>query len=150
MVLTDNLTLHVGGDWNEEAEIETFSQGQFNDINGNPIAILPGNRLANAPEFSFNAALDYGFTLGEWNSSARLDFYRVADFFNRATNELTTKGYYTFNARVALNSPDGSWRLSLFGRNLTDEVIRYETNEVGTFFGNARTFGVEATWSLQQ
>ncbi len=97
-----------------------------------------------------NAALEYGFTLGAWNGSARLDWYRVADSFNRATNEQRTRGYYTGNARVTFNSPDGSWYVSLFGRNLTDEVIRYETNEVGTSFGNARTFGLEASWSLQQ
>ena len=148
VLLTENLTFHFGGDYNQEAEIESFSDGQFVDIMGNPIAILPGNRLANSPKSSFNMSLDYGFSVGANEGFARADWYRVASSFNRATNEQTTAGYHTVNGRVGLTAASGKWSVSLFGTNLNNDQIRFETNEVGTSFGAARTFGLAFQWNL--
>ncbi|MFZ4605393.1 MAG: TonB-dependent receptor [Caulobacter sp.] len=60
--------------------------------------------------------------------------------------------YGLFNLRVALESESGRWRLSLWGKNLTDEIYKQRLFDlanqdlVGQKFiilGNPRTFGVE-------
>ena len=146
--ITDNLAYHLGFDYNQEAEIESFSAGQFADAAGNPIDILPGNRLANAPKYSFNMALEYDFLVSDQEGSARIDWYRVADSFNRATNEQRTSGYHTVDLRVAIAAPDGKWSVALYGRNLANDEIRFETNEVGSSYGLSRTFGLDFRWNL--
>ena len=66
------------------------------------------------------------------------------------TNEVETPGYYMLNARFTAYTADGDWRFSLFGKNLTNEVIEFESNESGIGYGHPRTIGVEFTWNKPQ
>lgn len=147
-VLTDSLTFTIGGDWNWEAEMKTGGSGQFADGAGNPVFIEPGNSLANAPKYSWNTSINYSHSLGSWQANVRADWYRVADMFNRATNELTTPGYHKLDLRYTAVSSEGNWRISAFVENLDDEEILYEVNEAGLRFGAPRTIGIELGYSL--
>ena len=143
IAVIDRLYLTLGGDWNDEAEIETTAAGQFT------FPITAGNRLANAPKYSYNASLSYKIPLfSGWQGSVNIDWYRVADSFNRASNELKTPGYHLLNAKFIMTAPDNTWRVALFVDNVHDEAVIYEHNEVGFRFGRPRSIGVDITYHL--
>lgn len=140
-VLTDNLRLNFGGDWNWEAVIGAAGQGRYGGV-----AIEPGNRLANAPEYSAYAALMYDFVLAGYNAQARLDGYVIAESWNTANNERPAPAYETFDAKLLLGRDD--WQVGAYIRNLSDETVVYELNQVGYRFGRPRTFGVQLNYRL--
>ena len=130
--------------------MDSFADGLWTDINGNNIVVGPGNRLANSPEFTGNIGLNYRFYTGDYTGNARADWYHVDKQFTNVSNEITTPEYSMLNIRLTMTRPGGAWSASLFGRNLTNEEIIYENNEVGQIYGPSRTFGVEVSWNLPQ
>ena len=143
IAITDRLYLTVGGDYNDEAEIETTAAGQFT------FPITAGNRLANAPKYSYNASLSYEVPLfNGWQGRANVDWYRVADSFNRASNELETPGYHLLNVKFIVTDPENNWRVALFVDNAHDEKVIYEHNEVGFRFGRPRTIGLDFSYYM--
>ena len=91
---------------------------------------------------------DYEFSVGKWMGNARLDWYRVDSAFNRVTNEIRSNGYHQLDARVSFFSPDRKWQVSVHGTNLADELVTYECNEVGCFYGKPATVGVSVSYGL--
>ena len=139
--LSDNVRLNFGGDWNWEAAIGAAGQGRYGGV-----AIEPGNRLANAPEFSAYAALVYDFQLAGFDSQARLDGYAVAESWNTANNERPAPAYRTFDVKLLLGRDD--WQIGAYIRNLGHEVVVYELNQVGYRYGRPRTFGLQVNYRL--
>ncbi len=140
-VLADAVRLNFGGDWNWTAEIGAAGEGRYGGVN-----IEPGNRLANAPEYSAYVALMMDFQLGGFDATARIDGYAIAESWNTANNERPAPAYQTFDAKLLLGRDD--WQLSAYIRNLTDERVVYELNQVGYRFGRPRTFGVQVNYRL--
>ncbi len=150
---TDTLTLSLGGDYTPEAEMDIVppnTAGAFSNA-GVPIPVLPGNRLPNSPEYSLNINAAYQVRL-PWNMDGvvHADYFRVPFSYANVTNEITTPGYHQFNLRLTAHTPDREWRFSLFVKNLTNEVIKFEDNEAGIRFGKPRTIGAEFTWTLPE
>lgn len=141
MQLSDNMRLNFGGDWNWNAEIGAAGQGRYGGVD-----IQPGNRLANAPEYSAYVSAVYDFQLGNFNSQARLDGYAVAESWNTANNERPAPAYRTFDAKLLMGRDD--WQIGAYVRNLTDEKVVYEFNQVGYRFGRPRTFGVQLNYRI--
>jgi len=50
-------------------------------------------------------------------------------------------GFLLFDARVGLSGDN--WRLSLFGKNLSDEIYRAQTVAGNAFYNQPQKFGVE-------
>ena len=71
-------------------------------------------------------------------------------------DESTVMEDYTLtNASLGLLSADGSWNVSLWGKNLSDEdyVSAYETSRDGLFgfnadLGDSRTYGVTVKYTF--
>ena len=140
-VLTDNLKLNFGGDWNWTAEIGAAGQGRYDGV-----AIEPGNRLANAPEFSAYASLVYDFVVADYTAQARADGYAIAESWNTANNERPAPAYQTFDVKLLIGRDD--WQVGAYIRNLTNETVVYELNQVGYRNGRPRTFGVQLNYRL--
>ena len=134
--LTEALSLNVGGDFNWKAEI---GEGGA--------AIAPGNRMANAPEFSAYVALAYDFELLGYDATARLDGYAVDESWNTANNEQPAPAYQTVDVRLTLRGDD-RWQIAGYARNLFDEEIIYELNQVGYRFGRPRTLGIQFNYDV--
>ena len=82
------------------------------------------------------------------------------DFVFEATNPRpynTSEAYTLYDARLSYQSADSRWRISLWGRNLTDEA--YKTHNLTIVvtptplvvaamdtYARPRTYGVEVTW----
>ena len=134
--LTEALSLNVGGDLNWEAK-----------VNEGGAAIPPGNRMANAPKHSAYVALAYDFQLFGYDATARLDGYKVAESWNTANNEQPAPAYQTVDARLTLRGGEG-WQIAGYVRNLFDEAIIFERNQVGYRLGRPRTFGIQFNYHL--
>ena len=141
MVPMENLSVNFGGDWNWTAEIHAAAAGRYLGVD-----IQPGNRLANAPEYSQYLGVAYDFGLGNFNATARVDAYWVGESWNTANNERPAPAYQTGDVKLLLGRDD--WQIGLYVRNMTDERVVYELNQVGYRFGRPRTFGVQLNYSL--
>ena len=141
MVPMENLSVNFGGDWNWTAEIHAAAAGRYLGVD-----IQPGNRLANAPEYSQYLGVAYDFGLGNFNATARVDAYWVGESWNTANNERPAPAYQTGDAKLLIGRND--WQIGLYVRNMTDERVVYELNQVGYRYGRPRTFGVQLNYSL--
>jgi len=115
---------------------------------------VKGNRLSNAPKLTFNASIDV--TLMD-NDSGRVSFqpeiaYQSAQYFEVLNvPRLRQSGYALVSANMGYESADGSWNVSVWGKNLTKE--HYFTSRVDLLagfgfdynhIGNPRTYGITA------
>ena len=141
MVPMDNLSLNVGGDWNWTADIQAAAAGRYLGVD-----IEPGNRLANAPEYSQYIAVAYDFRVGNFDATARVDAYWVGESWNTANNERPAPAYQTGDIKVLFRRDD--WQAGIYVRNFTDERVVYELNQVGYRFGRPRTFGLQVNYRL--
>lgn len=89
------------------------------------VANLAGERLANAPEWSYNVRASYERPVGgglkmdaSTNWSWRDDAYSLT-----ADKESIVEAYGILNANLGIGAEDGSWRLGLYGRNLLDQMF---------------------------
>lgn len=88
--------------------------GSMQDVSGEP--------LTNAPKWAYTADARYATDIGDGlRGSANLAFtYRSQVFFNYRDPNTRQPGYGLLNGRVSLETRDGRYRLSVFGKNLTN------------------------------
>ena len=87
-----------------------------------------GSPLRQSPENSFNVILNYGVPIGNGDYDFRLQFSHVDDQFNDypTLTETVIEEADLLDASVSWTSAEGTYRLVLWGKNLTDE--RYVTH----------------------
>ena len=145
--LADNWKLNVGGDFNWTAKVTDATALSGTEASGRygGVGISEGNRLANAPKNSFYASLTYDFSARSFDAQARLDGYHVAESWNTANNERPAPSYQTIDGRVTFYKEN--WKMGAYIRNIADEIIVYEFNQVGFRYGRPRTVGFEVTYT---
>ena len=88
------------------------------------VAIVKGRATARAPKFAGNIAFD-------WRSpvSDSLEFglsgnatYSDSYWTNATDSYYKQPSYVTLDGAISIGDPDGKWKLSLIGTNLTDEI----------------------------
>lgn len=93
--------------------------GTADDVN------LDGRRAARAPKLSGNIAFDWEIPMGE-NLELGLNgnaFYSGSYFAsNTDFDDFVQPSYVTLDGSVSIGNPDGKWKLSLVGVNLTNEI----------------------------
>ncbi|MEO9599977.1 TonB-dependent receptor [Parasphingorhabdus sp.] len=86
---------------------------------------LDGRAAARAPKFAANAAFDWSTPLGDslelgLNGNVQ---YSGSYFTNEdSLNDLKQDSYVSIDGSISVGDPDGAWKLSLVGVNLTDEI----------------------------
>jgi iron complex outermembrane recepter protein len=111
---------------------------------GAQITIRPDTRLINAPEWTATAAIDYTLGAGKAGEvDVHLDYGWKSDieFFLPNFSDEGQDAYGVLNARVGFAPQGRSWRIELFGENLTDEEYR-------VFAENGTPLGVPATTAV--
>lgn len=89
-----------------------------------PVRDLSGNQLAGAPEWQYNLAADYTVPLGQsvegviraaysWSDDAPGDIYNHPNGY--------TPSYGLLSASAGVQARDGTWRVTAYGENVTDE-----------------------------
>lgn len=142
---TDRLLLWAGG---------TVLDTEYIDFIDSTGLDASGNRLQRTPENQFNVGAELTLDVGDWRDalSVRANYNRQGEMFWAPDNAQTEDAYGLLNGRITLTPPNTDWRVSLWGRNLTDEL--YRTNIIAFFgdevsrLGAPRTFGVELATSF--
>lgn len=104
-----------------------------------------GDELRQAPEWTANAYAEYVNDLSNGMSvGARLTANYSDSYFMSATNDpyLRVDSYTKTDALIWLGATDGTWKVSLLGKNLSDERV--------PFFGNSTPLVDEAYFSSVQ
>jgi len=116
-----------------------------------------GARLAQSPENSYNLIADYDVMLN--NNGGNLNFHVQFSHVDEQTNTTSSEALINFTDEVDLLSANVTWtsegeglRLSLWGKNLTDEEYIAHTYTVGPgvigIWGAPLTYGLTATVSF--
>jgi iron complex outermembrane receptor protein len=113
------------------------------------LAFVDGNSLPHAPEWIVNGILDYRALMGTGQATLSLDwayhgdkqfFLYESEEFHADSFELGLRAGYTWN--------NGRYGVTLFGRNLTDEVIvqnGIDFNNLTGMTNEPRMLGVEVS-----
>lgn len=113
----DGLSFSGNVAWLDATFSDTFVTTQGSDLDGRDVA--------RAPNFSGNLAIDYEVPLGD---AMALTFggnaiYSGSYFTDEVTlNDFKQDSYVAFDAAVSIGDPDGAWKVSLIGVNLTDKI----------------------------
>lgn len=88
------------------------------------VALVDGRSVARAPKFSGNIAFDWRAPVSdalEFGLSGNAT-YSDSYWTNATDSYYRQPSYVTFDAAISVGAPDGKWKLSLIGSNLTDEI----------------------------
>jgi iron complex outermembrane receptor protein len=103
--------------------------GALQGLSGQPVdqVDLSGNRVRNTPEYSVGLRGTYTHAL---QGGSEVDFamgyaYKGDQYFTEFNDErMSSDAYGILDANVKYVSPDGSWSVNLWGKNLTDEFVQ--------------------------
>ncbi|PKP82670.1 MAG: hypothetical protein CVT79_04305 [Alphaproteobacteria bacterium HGW-Alphaproteobacteria-18] len=121
-----------------------------------PGSDFTGNELPRSPSDKFNMGAQYEAPLGDWRVLARIDYAWVGDAFFEASNidAQLWPSHDNLDARLALTLPDDRWEVSLWGKNLTDELVPTYVTYFGPFrqtlvpYTPPRTYGVSLSYTM--
>jgi iron complex outermembrane recepter protein len=112
------LTISANGTYLDAKFTAPFVSAQGIDIDG--------RRAPRAPEFSGNLAFDWTIPLGN-NLDLMLGgnaLYSGSYFADQQSfNDFVQGDYVTLDGNISIGRPDGRWRVSLIGVNLTEELF---------------------------
>jgi len=144
----ESLQLDIGLSW-LDAEFVDFAI-----VGGNH----KGNKLPNAPEFTANIGAKYTYELSGIGSLVAQANYYYSDeqFFSELNDVGRSDSYDVLNVRASLESANNTWKVSVFGKNVTDELVRDFSFVSPFLFGEGyvvsyqppRTYGLELTYQF--
>ncbi len=121
---------------------------------------LSGNELISAPKLNFSFSVDYdliitdsGYLSVNANASYQGDQWFSAYNDQYGYGEIRQDAYWLYNGRLGWYASDGSYSVSLWGKNLlAEEYNVYALNLQASFgydeylVGEPRTYGIEAAY----
>lgn len=135
-----------------DASVEEFPNGVDSVFDPGTALDLAGNKLIRSPESSFNLAYEHQFNLsGGGTLRPRVALSWKDDqwlrIVNRPVDDLV-ESHSILDASLRYDSADETWSVELFGKNLTDEVVRTQgtaLNGAGALnygYRQPKTFGI--------
>ncbi len=135
------------------------------DLDGTPDLDLSGRDVTRTPEVQFGADITYDTELGIggrlraqasiYYQDENINYYAAEPLLPDGGRQFDTKieEYTLFDAFVTYTHSSEKWHVSVFGKNLTDEIYHSASQYVGglwTFstYAPPRTYGVEFGISL--
>ena len=139
-----------------DGEYENFIGEGFNPETGLNTSNndFSGNRTVRTPEWTGTLAASYAFPFFfGLDGEVAADAYYNDGFFYDPFNSVTQESYKIINARVSLYDPDTRVRVTLFGRNLTEDDFftnkyRFDFGETGIWGSSVRLYGVTLQWDF--
>ncbi len=113
-------------------------------------------KLRNVPKLTMNASANYEFPAASWGQIAlNADINHQSHYESVTLNAPFTRGQSRtlVGASIHYSDPDDRYRLSVFGRNLLNEVYRVSANSVAglfnfTNYAPPRSYGVELAYKF--
>ncbi|WP_086618813.1 TonB-dependent receptor [Erythrobacter tepidarius] len=118
----DGLNLSANLSWLDTEYTADFLQpgGQGGPVN------LRGRRGSQAPEWAGNLAVDWAIPLSNslelfLSGNANYNDGYITD--ETSFNDYVQPSFWTIDTNVSIGHPDGKWKLSLIGTNITDKIF---------------------------
>ena len=85
---------------------------------------LDGRAAARAPKFAANAGFDWSKPMGPLELGLNGNLQYSGSYFTNedSLTDLRQDSYVSIDGAISVGDPDGKWKLSLVGVNLTDEL----------------------------
>lgn len=115
-----------------------------------------GNQLPRSPKNKFNIGGQFETPAGDLSAKLRVDYSWVDDAFFEASNipQQLWPSHDNLDARLSLSGPGDRWEVSLWGKNLTDELTPTYVTYFGPFrqiltpYAPPRTYGVTVAFKI--
>ena len=120
-------------------------------LGGSPIG---GHDLPRSPKTKLSLGLEYTVPVAKLELAMRGDLAYQSKYFIENLNLAFIPKRTLLNLNVALSDPNGHWSVSLWGKNVTDEVYASSAfaisviNQYIPALGLGRTFGVTARYNF--
>ncbi|MDX1505146.1 MAG: TonB-dependent receptor [Spongiibacter sp.] len=160
--LTERLTVQttLGYLDTEYSELSLANTETLNDPDDQ--VDLSGNELISAPKLNLSYSVDYdllvtdhGYLSANVNASFQDDQWYSAYNDQNGYGEIRQDAYWLYNGRLSWYANDGSYSVSMWGKNLLDEEYHvYALNLQASFgfdeyiAGEPRSYGVEVSMSF--
>ena len=125
------------------AEYKRFNSGDYRQ--GFKVVNLAGNRLSNAPEFSFRAGANYDLPIGgsgKLNLRADINWQDRVYFTEFNNADATQAPYALINAGLKYTAENGKWSVDVWGRNLADKLVFTNNIITAPLFNSVRVGSV--------
>ncbi|PCI44964.1 MAG: hypothetical protein COB49_10575 [Alphaproteobacteria bacterium] len=133
--------------------------GNVSPLKGFDFDTSTGGNLPGASEWTLSLGGNYDFEVGNnMVGMVGVDYSYRSRYDHQASNQTATvaeDGYGLLNARLTVGPDDEKWKLTFYGKNLTDEVYRvYGQDSASSFgvavvwFGPTREFGATLSFSF--
>jgi len=136
------LTIELFGTY-LNAKYKQFDSGDYRQ--GFKVVSLAGNRLSNAPEWSFRAGADYDILIngsGKLNLRADINWQDRVYFTEFNNADATQAPYALLNAGVKYTPDNGMWSIDVWGRNLADKLVITNNIITAPLFNSVRVGSV--------
>jgi iron complex outermembrane receptor protein len=135
-----------------DARYDTFladltSDGVTNPTDNSDLPLPFAPKWSGAVGINWSHDFDFGTFSVNANAVYMDDVYTSGGTINRTSNIQVRDENTLIDATLALESLDGKWRVALWGKNLTDELIINNTFGLGSL-GNLRVYSAPRTWGL--
>lgn len=116
--------------------------------------IYDGKTMQRTPKFKYNLGLAYATDVAGWQDAleARLNYTHQSKLFWGPDNVSFEPGYGLLDASVRVQGPSANWAVTLWGKNLTDELYSQLglpfLGDLVEVWGPPRTYGVDFTYSF--
>lgn len=151
---TENLTIRFGTAYLDTEIIEWEAvDGSASQWPNTVLRDASGGTLAQSPEWSHNLLAKYEWIVSEnLMMDVAVDYSYQDETSGGVLAENATESFSTTNIRWGLGSDDGEWRLTLWGRNVTDEYYYPAAYKGGNgpyvrSAGLPRTYGINITYN---
>ncbi|MBK7251777.1 MAG: TonB-dependent receptor [Gammaproteobacteria bacterium] len=133
----------------------SWLKGEYQTYTVDGVDLLSQRRMPLVPRYQFGVGLEYAFphaAIG--NFVLNVDYRKQDKFYSGPQPDTLTAGYGVWNARLQLAdipAGTGSFRVAVWGKNLSDEVYRFATTNFGVYsayFGAPRSVGVDAIYEF--
>jgi len=125
-----------------------YTDSEIRKNSVNPAAV--GNRSPYVPRSTINLGVQYTAEFGDaLDAVLRVDYRRLGEQYWDTLNSTARPALNLLDARVIMQSTNGLWSLTFWGRNLTDKI--YNTDWVAGGFAHPsqpRTYGADLRFNF--
>jgi iron complex outermembrane receptor protein len=151
---TDNLTVRLGTAYLDTEIIKWEAvDGPASQWPNTILRDASGGTLAQSPKWSHNALAKYEWLVAEnLLMDVSIDYSFQDETSGGVEAERATESFSTTNVRWGVGSDDGAWRVTLWGRNITDEYYYPAAYRGGNgpyvrSAGLPRTYGINFSYN---
>jgi iron complex outermembrane recepter protein len=133
-----------------------YVNATYDEFDSAPRYDYTGNKLELAPETEYNFSIEYRLPVTNIGTfSIRGDFIHKDDYFFDASNseDFLVEGYELIDGKIGYESSDGSLRIFLWGKNMTDKLYMLTRAMMPeptkyAWYGIPRTFGIQVSYNF--